>query len=598
MPTATDFVQDYAAKRAAQMERARRIREERQKFQQQPQQQQQPPPPPPQQRQQQQQQSLSYSTNSSNNNKVGDSLVVTPSVLATAARSRRIANVVEEDFKRATKAGIITPDQARQLWAMLSDQLVQVDSPGPSALTSSSYNAHITTQKAQTRTTANFGNSISLDSLRASIAQFKEKQKQKQKQQQWQDAVERQDLVGRAGSGRSGDGGGITNEAYELATRMFAPPPAGVLAGTAGAAMPRPARRELHAGSNEPATMRMELAEGTAGGDDVNILGLRQSSVARNLGRDKQHSQATKPAWNFDVELGHNDEEEAVAVVIPPMKRPLSRQQRSTEAGSGGGGAQQRTNPPMQFDEMHVGGMASSKSIEVSQRPQLPQSQPVVAKMAMNKMKVSNAPAQSSSRGNTSLDDVVVGAGGMRSLGDAGGSQSSENQPLLPCGLCGRSFRASILARHEAACAKVQKKRRAFDMKGQRLEGIEGVREAAASNANVSLRGGKRQPAGAVGANSNPGKLPKWKIQHEQFQAAMRAMRHVNAEPGGNGNNFGGGKQRNPLPPQPQPLPDEYDDRVPCPHCGRKFAELTAQRHIPKCMTTIAKPKGLRPTRR
>ena len=47
------------------------------------------------------------------------------------------------------------------------------------------------------------------------------------------------------------------------------------------------------------------------------------------------------------------------------------------------------------------------------------------------------------------------------------------------------------------------------------------------------------------------------------------------------------------LLPPPAPVEDEYDDRVPCPHCGRKFNSTAAERHIPKCTSIRAKPKTL-----
>lgn len=42
------------------------------------------------------------------------------------------------------------------------------------------------------------------------------------------------------------------------------------------------------------------------------------------------------------------------------------------------------------------------------------------------------------------------------------------------------------------------------------------------------------------------------------------------------------------------PGPPVEDDRVPCPHCGRRFNEAAAARHIPQCQNIKAKPSQLR----
>ena len=43
-------------------------------------------------------------------------------------------------------------------------------------------------------------------------------------------------------------------------------------------------------------------------------------------------------------------------------------------------------------------------------------------------------------------------------------------------------------------------------------------------------------------------------------------------------------------PPPMAAASAQADDRVLCPHCGRKFADMAAQRHIPKCATQRARP--------
>jgi predicted nucleic-acid-binding Zn-ribbon protein len=47
-------------------------------------------------------------------------------------------------------------------------------------------------------------------------------------------------------------------------------------------------------------------------------------------------------------------------------------------------------------------------------------------------------------------------------------------------------------------------------------------------------------------------------------------------------------------PAYPRAASEENDTRVQCPTCGRKFSDVAAERHIPKCGDIRAKPKMLR----
>lgn len=68
-----------------------------------------------------------------------------------------------------------------------------------------------------------------------------------------------------------------------------------------------------------------------------------------------------------------------------------------------------------------------------------------------------------------------------------------------------------------------------------------------------------------------------WRKKHEDFINSIRAAKEmqVHLQKGG---------KLSDLPPPP---PSDYSDYVPCPHCGRKFNQSAADRHIPKCATML-----------
>ena len=73
----------------------------------------------------------------------------------------------------------------------------------------------------------------------------------------------------------------------------------------------------------------------------------------------------------------------------------------------------------------------------------------------------------------------------------------------------------------------------------------------------------------------------KWKAQSNQLREAMANMRAISAAE----------KAGKPLPPAMPSGPDM--SLIGCPHCGRRFNQKAAERHIPKCQSIKAKPKTL-----
>jgi len=138
----------------------------------------------------------------------------------------------------------------------------------------------------------------------------------------------------------------------------------------------------------------------------------------------------------------------------------------------------------------------------------------------------------------------------------------------VECRQCGRKFIQSALERHAKICKKVFcKKRKVFDTKDKRLDND--AKNAQNSSCDeYKLRKIRKK------------KKESWKAKSSMLRNAVRASK--------------GGHVKSGMPLSEIPYQSTYDDRVECPHCGRRFAEQTAERHIPRCRDIISKPKTLR----
>lgn len=189
---------------------------------------------------------------------------------------------------------------------------------------------------------------------------------------------------------------------------------------------------------------------------------------------------------------------------------------------------------------------------------------------APTKPGVTKAPAPAPARGgmgakpaptSNPIDNMPIGGGGKNFGGydqyDDDDGYGAGGANLVPCSKCGRNFAEDRIGKHQKNC-KVNSKPKKVKQFHKPITEKEKAKMDAVKE-----------------------KTSKWRQQHEDFVNAMKYNRQVQAV------EQRGGDIRK-LAPPPQ---SSQAGLVPCPHCGRKFGEVQAAKHIPACANTVNKPK-------
>ena len=115
-------------------------------------------------------------------------------------------------------------------------------------------------------------------------------------------------------------------------------------------------------------------------------------------------------------------------------------------------------------------------------------------------------------------------------------------------------------------------------MAAKRADGFDGDERRKVLDGAKQVKKELRQKKSFGGSS---GKEGKWKAQSNQLREAMANMRAITKAE----------QEGKPLPPAMPSGPDM--SLIGCPHCGRRFNQKAAERHIPKCQSIKAKPKTL-----
>jgi len=146
---------------------------------------------------------------------------------------------------------------------------------------------------------------------------------------------------------------------------------------------------------------------------------------------------------------------------------------------------------------------------------------------------------------------------------DDNNDEDSSDLQLIKCSDCNRKFNSKAFEKHSKICKKVfVEKTKVFDSSKQRQisESINVTKKDSPKIEDKPLR-----------------KIPKWKLQSEQFRKAMKSCKDQTS----NDDNIIGYNI-----PKDQDY-DDADDRERCPFCKRKFNSDVLKRHKPFCENKI-----------
>ncbi|XP_030050967.1 zinc finger C2HC domain-containing protein 1B [Microcaecilia unicolor] len=137
-------------------------------------------------------------------------------------------------------------------------------------------------------------------------------------------------------------------------------------------------------------------------------------------------------------------------------------------------------------------------------------------------------------------------------------SPTSAPETLIPCKVCGRTFVADSVLKHQEICKRVfERKHRPFNSFKQRAKGI---------------------PLTAQSSAAKPiERKSTWRQAHEDFINCIRAAKEVSKAM----------REGRPLPPPPPPSINP--DYIQCPFCQRRFNQIAGERHINFCKEQAAR---------